>query len=1019
MERSRVSTERIDNVEPPVPFDYEIDPRPSMKPEESAKAARKRASRSSTSSGSSRRSQSVSITPLTPDGQQNDAAAQVGPATTEDAPSGAHGAAGRADHPADRKASRSEPGKPDVINRRKSTSSGRSAPSGRSSRTSSRSAPLANDGVGAAGKTAASMPEQRCEEQTSRKQSRAAVLESTKDTVKRASLPPAVSGGRRSSLDPASSTTGLETRRSNELSAVKDTGMSGSSTSGTTANPTPSSSAAPAGSRDDPTEAFKVSKRKVSSSEVPKANRDRHQGMGTLQPERLQPEIEPYVKKHHSEGLHSKSLVVAVFLLVIVVLPLLAFTCTFLFVSKGAPGAFPICSTEGCRGHAMALSARRNRSLDPCDDFGLYVCAAWQLKFSGLATTMVEQTILDSILEHVRPNMSNYDTDLPFRRRPEQLMALCDTARPTGDGPAIRKFKEFLRGELGFLVPPGDGRPQPTNWLVSLWFRIDLMTRSGELHIGLSAEPLARLWNRVHNSFNKALYQRYVEEFIEVIYDSGSVSGGASKSYLQFLRSRSAYVQASALLATTHVGPESKGAADQPAWSIQTNVFKELSTPSHDRYPLPFHGRISDLQDFVPMFTAKDWTSALAAAFDTMVHDSTAVYVSSRTVLDSMRALLGSFSSLELLYHTAWWFLQQIATFTSNRLYTAATTALGSHGKLYLKVLCAAQPPGCAEHNEIGTRRGNMDRDSSQVSLTYNALMADNFWENRSGADREVVKDTILAVQDTVLSATRVSPSVSKLPVSSSLLDMLHRVRPVVWPEAPLDFQSGQLLLYGDTVDNKHGFFGHWLSCHRTIQGSYGRSWHKAAGLVYTLDTTALSTYKPLQGVISLSTAAAEPPFFYSMGTPAMVFGGLGFAYALRLLLAMDITVLLSTAALGGLVVASGDDRLAQVMTCSDQNETDDAFPYLPALEATHAAYVQSVSGTEEPRLKGMEGFTGAQVFFMTMCFSLCQDDGAGRRSSPPCNAAVRNFAPFATAFRCSDKSPMNPAKKCRFLGSD
>ncbi|KAH8026272.1 hypothetical protein HPB51_017810 [Rhipicephalus microplus] len=75
----------------------------------------------------------------------------------------------------------------------------------------------------------------------------------------------------------------------------------------------------------------------------------------------------------------------------------------------------------------------------------------------------------------------------------------------------------------------------------------------------------------------------------------------------------------------------------------------------------------------------------------------------------------------------------------------------------------------------------------------------------------------------------------------------------------------------------------------------------------------------------------------------------------------------------------------------------------------------QSVRGTEQPRLKGMEQFTGEQVFFMTMCLSLCQEDGP-LRSSPPCNAAVRNFAPFATAFNCSRRSAMNPAKKCHLL---
>ncbi|KAL3215967.1 hypothetical protein MRX96_033321 [Rhipicephalus microplus] len=489
--------------------------------------------------------------------------------------------------------------------------------------------------------------------------------------------------------------------------------------------------------------------------------------------------------------------------------------------------------------------------------------------------------------------------------------------------------------------------------------------RSGELHVGLSAEPLTELWHRVQNSFNQAHYQRYVELFIEVIYGNGSVSGGASQSYLRFLRSRSAYVQA--------------------------NVFKQMSAPIRERHPLPVNGRISDLSYFVPMFSAEDWTSALAAAHDTMVHESAALYVSSRGLLDAMKTVLGSFSSLELLYHTTWWFLEQIGTFTSNRLYAAATATLGAQGRLYLKVMCAAQ-----------------------VSITYNALVADNFWEHRPGADLDAVKRTLGALEDAVRNATRTSATL-ELPVRTALLYMLGKMRHIVWPEAPLDFQSGLLLLYGDKVDNKRGFFGHWLSSHRTIQGSYGRSWYKAASLVYSLDTSSASTYSPGHGVISLATAIAEPPLFYSLSTPAMLFGGLGFAYALGLLLAMDITALLNAAALGDLLVAHDQDHLAEMMACSDSNEKYDAFPFLPALEATHTAYVKSVRGTEQPRLKGMEQFTGEQVFFMTVCLSLCQEDGP-HRSSPPCNAAVRNFAPFATAFNCSRRSAMNPAKKCHLL---
>ncbi|KAH7935387.1 hypothetical protein HPB52_006886 [Rhipicephalus sanguineus] len=60
--------------------------------------------------------------------------------------------------------------------------------------------------------------------------------------------------------------------------------------------------------------------------------------------------------------------------------------------------------------------------------------------------------------------------------------------------------------------------------------------------------------------------------------------------------------------------------------------------------------------------------------------------------------------------------------------------------------------------------------------------------------------------------------------------------------------------------------------------------------------------------------------------------------------------------------------------------------------------------------------FTSTQVFFMTACLSLCEEDAAGRHRSDDCNAAARNFAPFVEAFGCSPGSPMNRREKCRLL---
>ncbi|KAH6930083.1 hypothetical protein HPB50_009001 [Hyalomma asiaticum] len=74
------------------------------------------------------------------------------------------------------------------------------------------------------------------------------------------------------------------------------------------------------------------------------------------------------------------------------------------------------------------------------------------------------------------------------------------------------------------------------------------------------------------------------------------------------------------------------------------------------------------------------------------------------------------------------------------------------------------------------------------------------------------------------------------------------------------------------------------------------------------------------------------------------------------------------------------------------------------------------LNGSRDQRLKGMEQYSGEQVFLLTMCHSLCEEDGRGSNWAPACNAAVRESEPFAKAFGCKPGSAMNPKDKCSFM---
>ncbi|KAH7935386.1 hypothetical protein HPB52_006885 [Rhipicephalus sanguineus] len=502
-------------------------------------------------------------------------------------------------------------------------------------------------------------------------------------------------------------------------------------------------------------------------------------------------------------------------------------------------------------------------------------------------------------------------------------------------------------------------------WLVPLWFQFDhVAAGNNSRFISIKPEPLTTLWRKLHGTLKA--YAGFVEQFIKIIYDNGTAS--VPSSYLQFLRTESA--------------------------EVQTKVLKWMSVAETDPHPMPVSGTLSELEEFAPKFTAEDWTSASSKVLGFNVGDHYIVYVSSNTLLSAMNVATKALSAQQLLYHTVWWFVQQIGALTSNSLFETTTFALGESSSLYEGLLCGIQ-----------------------VSITYNILLAYQHAVNFPADDRKLVEETLNTVHSETSKLVRSSQTLGQ-PQRDWIYLMLTNTQPVVWPLAK-HFEPKDLpRLYGESVDSTRGFFGHWRSSHEGFAKQIGGPYRSAAAKFYRLDPTSLTFFEPVLKEVAVSTAAVQPPLFYGAGTEAMRYGGLGFAYADRLVRSMNARTLLHMAALSVTPMADLKDRLLEGMLCSDRNEKLKAFPYLPALALAYAAYNKTVNGTSEPRLKGLEQYTAQQVFFMTACLTLCEEDHAGNRHSPDCNAAARNFAPFAEAFHCPLGSPMNRRDKCSMLTS-
>ncbi|XP_065286531.1 endothelin-converting enzyme-like 1 isoform X2 [Dermacentor albipictus] len=188
-----------------------------------------------------------------------------------------------------------------------------------------------------------------------------------------------------------------------------------------------------------------------------------------------------------------------------------------------------------------------------------------------------------------------------------------------------------------------------------------------------------------------------------------------------------------------------------------------------------------------------------------------------------------------------------------------------------------------------------------------------------------------------------------------------------------------------------------------------------------------------------ISLGAMEPPILYLSGTTAMQYGSFGTLIAECMVRSFDKRGVLSTGE-GKRELWWDSPAYMQRVGCdllSDRKSggsgtTSDAntlpagshdprelrfaalFPLAPALTTSfiahrrasikHGRYVQH-------RLHGLD-YTDDQVFFLTYCLMTCARNITGET----CNVPLRQMQKFASAFRCSPGSPMNPEKKCTFF---
>ncbi|KAH9370666.1 hypothetical protein HPB48_014027 [Haemaphysalis longicornis] len=521
--------------------------------------------------------------------------------------------------------------------------------------------------------------------------------------------------------------------------------------------------------------------------------------------------------------------------------------------------------------------------------------------------------------------------------------------------------------------------PQHFAWIwlsggqLPLWFHVDLLLPNPDKNVSnpailISPSPLPAVWERLHKvivGYGEQTYLEFVKIFKQIIYRNRILP----KTYLSFLE------------------------RSEP---VQRYVFANMSSAYLAPYATPAVAKIRHLAEFVNQLSTEDWVLALQSChhFSPPLTGNETFFVSNADIIKSMQLLFNSYSADEITFHTAWWLTQLLGAHSSREIRDYIKSDRLGH--LLFQVSCG-----------------------TLFSTDFNVLLASVNLPKLTIKEKELATALLKIVHDAAINKLQVSRALDNQSMAV-LSEKLKNTSTVIWPEKRYMTPNSFEQLYGPLCNASLGCFRCWHASRLSLSKLIGSEQYVAGIQVFKINSRSLSSYNPILNVLSVAETALNPPYFYLQVPTAVHFGGLGFLYATEVARALDaLTVYLAhLKSIPANPAAAGDRGMYfwKLFSCPEALNPRTLFPELPALEIAHSMYLEFHAPKYDMPLKDMETYTPEQVFFITACHSLCAVGSHGKQWSEKCNHIMRNFEPFAAAFKCPPNSRMNPGAKCRFF---
>ncbi|XP_075534974.1 membrane metallo-endopeptidase-like 1 [Dermacentor variabilis] len=687
---------------------------------------------------------------------------------------------------------------------------------------------------------------------------------------------------------------------------------------------------------------------------------------------------------------------------------LLAGTAAAIFLASSpratswANQANRFCANSDCAEHVARLSLDPSSGTEACDDFGVFVCSGWRSKRHHLLASSVVSEVVFQWLDSVGGRLGAYgdasenNSAFMLLRRPAEFMAACmRIGAQSGAKSDLLEFGKFMATlglpwqteELSYSTSNYSAPLQALvdlafRWNLPLWFRLDLIPpdvyHSRKRTLYVTPSPMAELSDRMESLLraSNATYASYLRLFNDTLLNSRD-GPKTTPSFIYFLES---------------------GAAAK----VQKDVFGNLSSVARARRPRPKVNKIRHLTLSLKGVTHSDWVCVLQGSTRSLpsLTDEDSLTLSDRELLRAANTLFVAYSPRDILYHTTWWLLQLMGPLVSDDLFSLIYAH--NHGKTALRTSCAVQ-----------------------FEATYNVLLVAMRESSFDVVERLSVERHLQKVRTVALERLSYAGGLAAS-TKHSLTSALEKTNTVVWQDQ-FQFQSSWERLarmYGNGYNVKdRTFFARWLADKVHFQESLATNDRVAMDTTFRLDAGRVTSHSPTSQAIAVSMAALRPPFYYTRGTSAMLYGGLGFLYAREIFQMLSSTAELLNRMdgwprrLGAPPGSGGAEALWESFySCPYSIDKGALYPELPALHVAYEAYTRFRNSSTDIPLRGLEGYSPEQVFFLTFCHATCEVDSSGRLTSQYCSNAVKNFAPFAVAFSCTSGSEMNIDERCEYV---